>query len=246
MRKAIVHGAWLVVVAASVAGCGPATASSTSGSPTPSSSATAQPSGASTAAANPSTAPSSVPSGPQYPTGTSSASTSALSAAGGLLGLLPIPGSANAWTTNTNAPMGLDAFIKQVYDADSEAAEKSLYTQRGFVSGAYEGWFNADGSQQSVAIARFATASGATYAFGDLSGSFSQQPAPSTVFTDSADSAVGTTDPTLDSEGNAFVNITAHVGDYLVAVQEFSAKTPDPGAAKALLLEQVEGLKADS
>jgi hypothetical protein len=101
-------------------------------------------------------------------------------------------------------------------------------------------------SSQSIAIARFASASGATYAFSDLSGSFGQKPAPSTVFTDSADGAVGSADPTLDSEGNAFVDITAHVGDYLVAVQEFSAKTPDPAAAKALLLQQVEALKSAS
>ena len=142
--------------------------------------------------------------------------------------------------------MSLDAYIKQVYDSSSQADEKSLYTQRGFVSGAFEGWFNDDGSQQTIAIAHFASSSGATYAFGDLSGSFSQEPAPSTVFTDSADGAVGSADPTLDSEGNAFVDITAHVGDYLVAVQEFSAKAPDPAAAKALLLQQVEALKSAS
>ena len=77
MRKAIVHGAWLVAVAASVAGCGPAAATSSSGSPTPSSSATVQPSDASTAASNPSAAPTGIPSGgSQYPTGTASATAS--------------------------------------------------------------------------------------------------------------------------------------------------------------------------
>jgi hypothetical protein len=247
MRKLIVHGAWLVAVAASVAGCGSAAATSASGSPTIGSSATVQPSGASTAASNPSAAPTNIPSGGQYSTGTPSATASASSAADtGPLGLLAIPSTANAWTTNTNARMSLDAYIKQVYDSSSQADEKSLYTQRGFVSGAFEGWFNDDGSQQTIAIAHFASSSGATYAFGDLSGSFSQEPAPSTVFTDSADGAVGSVDPKLDSQGNAFVDITARVGDYLVEVHEFSAATPNRSAAKALLLKQVESLKGDS
>ena len=243
MRTVIVHGAWLVVVAASVAGCS-AAATSASGSPTPSSSATVQPSGANTAASNPSAAATAIPSGPQY---TATASASAASAVGGgPLGLLPIPSSANAWTTNTDAPMGLDAFIKQFYSSGSQAGEKSLYTQRGFVSGAFEGWFNPDGSQQTIAIARFASATGATYAFSDLSGSLQQNPAPYEEFTDTADGAVGSADPTVEAQGNTYTDVTAHVGDYLVDVHEFSAKTPDTSAAKALLLEQVEALKADS
>ena len=232
MRK-VVRSAWLlgVGVAAAVAGC----ASTPSIPPaTPSS-----PAAASTAPA----APTAVASGGQYAAATASPSPAAPTSP---LGLLPIPSDANAWTTNTDALMGLGAFIQQFYNPGSRPGEESLYRQRGFVSGAFEGWFNADGSQQSIAIARFASASGATYAFSDLSGSFGQKPAPSTVFTDSADGAVGSADPTLDSEGNAFVDITGHVGDYLVAVQEFSAKTPDPAAAKALLLQQVEALKSAS
>jgi hypothetical protein len=245
MRKVIVHGAWLVAVAASVAGCSSAAATSASGSPALSASAAVQPSGADTAASNPSAAAAAgIASGPQY-TATASASAASLVGAGPL-GLLPIPSSANAWTTNTDAPMGLDAFIKQFYSSGSQAGEKSLYTQRGFVSGAFEGWFNPDGSQQTIAIARFARASGATYAFSDLSGSLQQNPAPYEEFTDSADGAVGSADPTVDSDGNTYTDITARVGDYLVDVREFSAATPDTSAAKALLLEQVEALKGDS
>jgi hypothetical protein len=36
------------------------------------------------------------------------------------------------------------------------------------------------------------------------------------------------------------------VGDYLVDVHEYTAMTPDPGAAKALLLQQVQALKSAS
>jgi hypothetical protein len=244
MRKVIVHGAWLVAVAASVAGCASAAATSASGSPTVSSSATAQPSGANTAASNPSTPATAIASGPQY---TATASASAASGVGtGPLGLLPLPSGANAWTTNTNAPMGLDAFINQLYAPNSQAGEQSLYTKRGFVSGAFEGWYNPDGSQQTIAIARFASASGATEAFSDLGASFQQDPAPDKEFTDSADGAVGSADPAVDSEGDTDTDIGARIGDYLVDVQEFSAATPDPSAAKALLLEQVEALKGDS
>jgi len=142
--------------------------------------------------------------------------------------------------------MGLDAFVDNFYESDAQASEKSLYARRGFVSGAVEGWFNTDGSQQSISIARFSNASGAADAFGDLSGSFDQYPAPSKEFTDSADGAVGYEDPTLDSMGNAFVAIAALVGDYMIDVHEFSPGTPDTTAAKALLLQQVEALKSDS
>ncbi len=57
---------------------------------------------------------------------------------------------------------------------------------------------------------------------------------------------MGSADPTVDSDGNTYTDITARVGDYLVDVREFSAATPDTSAAKALLLEQVEALKGDS
>jgi hypothetical protein len=241
MRKVIVHGAWLVAVAASVAGCASAAATSASGSPTVSSSATAQPSGANTAASNPSPAASAIASGPQY-----TATASASPASSGPLWLLPLPSGANGWTSNTNAPMGLDAFIAQTYNINSQGSEESLYTQRGFVSGAFEGWYDPDGSQQTIAIARFATASGATSAFSDLSASLQESPAPDKEFTDSADEAVGSADPTLNSVGDADTDITARVGDYVVDVNEFSAATPDPSAAKALLEKQVDALKGDS
>jgi hypothetical protein len=241
MRTVIVHGAWLVAVAASVAGCSSAAVTSAGGSPTVTSSATAQPSGANAAASNPSTAASAIASGPQY-----TATASASAASSGPLGLLPIPSGANGWTSNTNAPMGLDAFIAQFYNPNSQGSEESLYTQRGFVSGAFEGWYSPDGSQQTIAIARFASASGATYAFSDLSASLRQNPASDKEFTDSADGAVGSADPTLNSVGDADTDIAARVGDYLVDVNEFSAATPDPSAAKALLLEQVRALKGGS
>jgi hypothetical protein len=227
MRK-IVHVVWLLAAAVPAAGCASTAGSSAGGSPASSSPASARPSGTGTVAPSALT-----------PTATSAAVSTPLD-------ILPVPPTSHPWADNTNAPMKLDAFIDKFYDTDSQAAEKSLYAQRGFVSGAYEGWFNADGSQQSIAIARFSTASGATYAFGDLSGSLRQDPAPSKVFTDSVDGAVGSQDPKLDSQGNAFVDITAHVGDYLVDVHEYSAATPNISAAKALLLKQVQALKTAS
>jgi hypothetical protein len=227
MRKNV-RVVWLLAAAVSVAGCASSAGALASGSPTLSSSASARPSGMGTTASA---------------ARTPSASGTAVSA---LLDILPVPPTANPWTGNTNAPMDLDAFIDKFYASNSQAAEKSLYAQRGFVSGAYEGWINTDGSQQSIAIARFSSASGASHAFGDLSGSLRQRPAPSKAFTDSADGAVGSEDPELDSMGNAFVDITAQVGDYLIDVHEYSAASPDTTAAKALLLKQVEALKSDA
>jgi hypothetical protein len=42
------------------------------------------------------------------------------------------------------------------------------------------------------------------------------------------------------------VDITAQVGDYLVDVHELTAMTPDPAAAKGLLLKQFKALKSHS
>src|ERR1700722_17603327 len=200
MRK-VALGAWMVAVAVSLAGCASTAAISAvtaSDSPGPGlgSSASAQPSDSTTAA--PPAA--SVAVGSLAPaTAGALAASAALSraATAGPLGLLAIALSARPWTDNTNAPMGLDAFIGKFYDPDSQAGEKSLYKQRGFVSGACEGWFNLDGSQQTIAIARFGSASGAVSAFDDLRNSLRENPAPSTAFTDAADGAVGSADPKL-------------------------------------------------
>jgi hypothetical protein len=204
MRKVIVHGAWLVAVAASVAGCALTTASQ---------------------------APAVVDGALPIP---------------GPAGLLAIPASATPWTANTNAPMGLASWVDRFFDTASQAREKSLYKQRGFVTGGYEGWINSDQTQQSISVARFATANGAISAFDDLSNALGEKPKPWTMISDPADQAVGAVNPQLDSDGNALVDITARVGDYLVDVHEFSAATPDPAAAKALLLEQVKALKSVS
>jgi hypothetical protein len=216
VRKAIVHGAWLLAVAALVTGCGPAIATSASGGSTQEWSASVLPLGASTGASNPSADP---------------------------LGMLPIPSGATPWTSNTDTPMGLVSYIDTFYIASGQAQEKSLYTRRGFVSGEVQGWINVDGSQQRIAIARFATANGAISAFDDLTSTLDQKPAPWTMVSDAADGAVGAANPQPDSLGNDLVDITARVGDYLVDVHEYTAMTPDPAAAKALLLQQVKALE---
>jgi len=105
-------------------------------------------------------------------------------------GLLGIPSDASPLTDNPAGSLSLNAFIDKFYGPASVQSEKSLYVQRGFVSGGFEGWFSADNS----------------------------------------------------SHGNALVDITARVGDYLVEVQDFTAATPDPTAAEALLLKQIQAL----
>ena len=159
------------------------------------------------------------------------------------LGMLPVPAGASPWSDNTDAPMSLGPYIGKFWDASTQAAEKSQYAQWGFVSGGYEGWINTDGSQQQIAIARFSTVKGAIDAADDLSSDLADQPAPCTTFAGPVDGAVGEVDPRLDAEGNARVEITVRIGDELIDVHEFTAATPDPAAAKALLLEQVNALK---
>jgi hypothetical protein len=159
------------------------------------------------------------------------------------LGMLPVPAGASPWSDNTDAPMSLGPYIDKFWDASAQAAEKSQYAQWGFVSGGYEGWINPNGSQQLIAIARFATVSGAINAVDDLSSDFADLPAPCTTFAGPVAGAVGSVDPRLDADGNARVEIVVRLGDELIDVHEFTAATPDPAAAKALFLEQVNALK---
>jgi hypothetical protein len=58
--------------------------------------------------------------------------------------------------------------------------------------------------------------------------------------------AAGMSNPTLDTLGNAKVEFAIAVGDYMIRVQEFTAVTPDPADAKALLQKQYDILKNGS
>ena len=108
------------------------------------------------------------------------------------------------------------------------------------------GWINADGSQQAVKLVRFATPAGAMSAFDEASSSFKREPKPATALAVPAIGAVGTSSPTLDTQGNASVEFTAVVGDTMILVAEGTAATPDPAAAKVLLLQQYDRLKNGS
>jgi hypothetical protein len=161
----------------------------------------------------------------------------------GPLGTLPIPADAKPWKENLSQPMGLDAFIRAFYVASAFSKEKSLYTQRGFIAGTIQGWINADGSQQSIALIKFKGSSGALSLFDGLTGTLKDTPKPATTITDSADGGVGVVDPTLDSLGNASAEIAAHTGPYVIDVHQFNASSPDSQAAKDLLLQQYNALK---
>jgi hypothetical protein len=142
--------------------------------------------------------------------------------------------------------MGLDSFVKSAYSKSAWTEEEALDVRRGFVSAVLQGWTNADGSQQDIRLVRFATPGGAISAFDEASSSFKREPKPATVLTVPAIGAVGTNNPTLDTQGNASVEFTAVVGDTMILVVEETAATPDPAASKALLLQQYDRLKNGS
>lgn len=175
--------------------------------------------------------------------GSTGGSSGSGTAATGPLAALPIPVGARPWTANTNETLGLDAFVQGFYVKDAWTTEKGLDSRRGFVSGALEGWISTDGSEQSIAIVKFATPQGAVSMFDGLTTTLRDKPSPSEVLTDPRDDGVGTLSPTLDSDGNAIAEIAAYTGDYVIDVHEFTAVTPDPDAAKALLLQQFDSLK---
>lgn len=166
-----------------------------------------------------------------------------MTAVAGPLGILALPAGAQPWTTNVNKPLSLDAFVQTFYVKDGWTDEEGLYRRRGFVSGAIVGWINADGTQQSIAIAKFATPQGAVSLFDGLTETLRNNPSPATVITDAGDDGVGTVSPALDADGNAVAEIAARTGDYVIDVHEFAAVTPEPAAAKALLLRQFQRLQ---
>jgi hypothetical protein len=160
--------------------------------------------------------------------------------------VLPVPAGATPWTPNINGPMSLDSFVKSAYSKSAWTEEEALDVRRGFVSAVLQGWINADGSQQAIKLARFATPAGAMSAFDEVGSSFKREPKPATVLTVPAIGAVGTSSPTMDTQGNASVEFTAVVGDTMILAAEGTAVTPDPAAAKVLLLHQYDRLKNGS
>jgi hypothetical protein len=158
----------------------------------------------------------------------------------GLLGVLPIPAGATPWPTTINGTKNRISFVKWTYNKSRWTEEEAMYARRGFVSAIVRGWVNADGSQQSIELVRFATPTGATSASYDV---LSQKPTSARMLPDPAIGATGWSNPTLDTQGNASVIFTAVVGDTMMLVSEYTAATPDPAAAKALLEQQYNSLK---
>jgi len=161
------------------------------------------------------------------------------------LGVLPVPAGATPDPTNTNALMNRISFVKSFYPKREWTAEKALNARRGFVAAIDRGWKNADGSQQEIILARFATPAGATSAFHQVSSWFKQWPPPATTPTIPAIGAVGCSQPTL-YRGYALVEFVAAVGDTMLFVNEWTRARPDPAAAKVLLQRQYDRLKNGS
>jgi hypothetical protein len=151
-----------------------------------------------------------------------------------------------AMPANTNALMNRISFVQSFYPKSEWTSEEAQYVRRGFVAGVIQGWDNADGSRQSIALARFATPAGATSAFDEVSSFFKQKPKPMITSADPAIGAVGLSNPTLDSWGDAHAEWVAVVGNTMVFVIEYTAATPDPAAAKALLHQQYDSLRNGS
>ena len=66
------------------------------------------------------------------------------------------------------------------------------------------------------------------------------------MLADPAIGAVGWSSPVLDSQGNANAEFGVTVGDTMILAVEYTAATPDPAAAKALLRKQYDRLKKGS
>ena len=162
-----------------------------------------------------------------------------------LLGILAVPAGAQAWSQNTNHTLSLDAFVQGFYAQSAWTRQEGLETQRGFLSGAIEGWTNPDGSRQLINIARFTTSQGALSMYDEQRTYYQQMPKPSTVVTDAAvDGVAWVSPPTAATAGLAIAQVTAHVGDTMIVVDERTELTPDLAGAEALMLKQYQNLKS--
>jgi hypothetical protein len=229
VRICVRHIVYLVS-AALLAGCSAGTSASTTSRPV-----TASPSSARTTARATATAARATATPP-----------ATASPGRGLLGLLPVPAGATPARTNTNALLSLKAYVQADYSKSVWTEEEALNTRRGFVSAVTEGWTNADGSEQAITLARFATRAGVTSALDEVIAGFKTEPEPETVLTDPAIGAVGYSSPTLDSYGYCEVEWGDAVGDTMILVAEYTAATPDPASAKALMEQQYDRLKNGS
>lgn len=163
------------------------------------------------------------------------------------MGMLPVPAGATPWPANTNALMSRIPFVQSAYIKSAWTMEEAMYARRGFVSAVEQGWSNADGTLQYIMLVRFATTTGAASAFDELISDWKQEPKPMTMLADPAiDGAVGWSNPTLDSNGDAHAEFGIAVGDTVIRVLEYTAATPDPAAAKLLLQQQYDSIKNGS
>jgi len=163
----------------------------------------------------------------------------------GLLEVLPVPAGATPWPQNTNALLSRTAFVELAYSKKDWSAEEGEEAHRGFVAAVQQGWDNADGSRQAIRLARFTSPAGAVSAFDEVRSGWETQ-YPDSLLTDSAIGAVGWSSPTLDASGDAIAEWGVAVGDSMILAIEYTAATPDPAAAKALLLRQYDRLKNGS
>ncbi|MEY9849452.1 hypothetical protein ABH940_006558 [Streptacidiphilus sp. BW17] len=153
--------------------------------------------------------------------------------------MVPYPSGARPWTQNKTGAFGLSDFIGSFYLASAQAQETPIVQRRGFTGAARHGWFTADGSQAEVWLVDFSTDSGAQSMYLGLSNSWKEEASSGVSYQDTAVNGMGMSNPTLDSQGNAWVKEAARVGRTLVYVITFAPATPDKAAAEALIKQQV-------
>jgi len=161
------------------------------------------------------------------------------------LGVLPVPAGATPWPGNTNVLLSRTAFVELAYPKSGWTVEEGEDARRGFVAAVQQGWDNNDGSDQAIRLVRFATPAGAMSMFDEVKSGWERQ-YPHSRLADSAIGAVGWSSPTLNSAGDAVAEWGVALGDTMILAIEYTAPTPDPAAAKVLLLQQYNRLKNGS
>ena len=145
----------------------------------------------------------------------------------------------------TGSPMNLRPYIEMVYSQyppDTWKSWEEWYAAHGFVSGAGEMWYNADGSVATIFVVRFSSANSAKSLYDTIVADY-----PTTkqyrIVTDPAAGGAGVLYTPSNQTAYAEAEFDSYVGDYQFAVLEYTKSSPDSAIGEALLLKQYNSLK---
>ena len=164
--------------------------------------------------------------------------------------LVPLPGGAQAWPSNSqDGPTGvitLAQYLSRDSDATQVKQDTVVDTNRGFQYAVREDWNAADESQVDLYLLQFASASGAqSFVLDRQSGAGDAVGASGTYTVPRSGDATAYQHSGLDSQGNIYTEGYAMVGDIALEVNFWAPAKANRAAMTALFQQQYAKLLAD-